>query len=51
MCTSFYNGNFTTEHPLNTKSRVAQTLTEFADEVGIPDTLLSDGAPEIVGPD
>ena len=35
---------------MNTKSRVAQALTEFTDDVGIPDTLLSDGAPEIVGP-
>ena len=37
-------------HPLVLKGRVAQALTEFADDVGIPDTLLSDGAPEMVGP-
>lgn len=47
VCT---NGNFTTVHPLSTKSRVAQALTEFVNDVGIPDTLLSDGAPEVVGP-
>jgi hypothetical protein len=36
-------------HPLSSKSRVAQALTEFTDDVGIPDNLTSDGAPEIVG--
>ena len=46
----FTNGNFTTVHPLVSKGKVAQALTEFADDVGIPDTLLSDGAPEMVGP-
>ena len=46
----FTNGNFTTVHPLVSKGKVAQALTEFADNVGIPDTLLSDGAPEMVGP-
>jgi hypothetical protein len=36
----FTNGNFTTVHPLNSKARrVAQALTEFTDDVGIPDTL------------
>ncbi|KAI2489307.1 hypothetical protein MHU86_25280 [Fragilaria crotonensis] len=34
----------------NYPARVARALTEFADDVGIPDSLLSDGAPEIVGP-
>ena len=46
----FTNGNFTTVHPLVSKGKVAQALTEFADDVGIPDTLLSDGAPGMVGP-
>ena len=36
--------------PLNSKANVAQSLTEFADDVGIPDTLLSNGIPEVVGP-
>ena len=40
---------FTTVHPMDSKS-VAHALTEFADDVGIPDSLLSDGAPEMVGP-
>ena len=46
----FTNGNFTTVHPLDSKAKVAQALTEFSDNVGIPDTLsLSDGAVEGTG--
>ena len=45
----FTNGNFTTVHPLNSKAKVAQALTEFSDDVGIPDVLLSDGAAEVTG--
>jgi hypothetical protein len=45
----FTNGNFTTVHPLNSRARVAQDLTEFTANVGIPDTLLSYGAAEITG--
>ena len=37
-------------HPLESKAKVAQALTEFTDDVGIPDTLFSDGAAEVVGP-
>ena len=36
--------------PLVSKSKVGVTLSEFADDVGIPDSLLTDGAPEVVGP-
>jgi hypothetical protein len=36
-------------HPLSSKSQVAWTLTEFTDDVGIPDNLTSDGVPELVG--
>ncbi len=51
MCAQvFTNGVFTTVHPLDWKAKVAQALTEFADDVGIPDSLLSDGAKKIVGP-
>ena len=35
---------------MDLKSKVAQVLTEFADDVGIPDLLLSDGASEMIGP-
>ena len=35
---------------MTSKSRVRITLTEFSDDVGIPDSLTSDGAPEMVGP-
>ena len=45
----FTNGNFTTVHPLNSKAKVAQALTKFANDVGIPDMLLSDGAAEVTG--
>jgi hypothetical protein len=46
----FTNGSFTTVHLLDSKAKVAQALTKFADNVGIPNSLLSDGAPRIVGP-
>jgi hypothetical protein len=46
----FTNGNYTSIHPLSSKSKVGQALTEFSDDVGIPDLLMTDGAPEIVGP-
>ena len=46
----FTNGNYTSIHPLSSKSKVGQALTEFSDDVGIPDSLMTDGAPEIVGP-
>jgi Reverse transcriptase (RNA-dependent DNA polymerase) len=46
----FTNGNFTTVHPLSSKLKVSQALTEFSDDVGIPDSLMTDGAPELVGP-
>ena len=45
----FTNGNFTKVRPLNSKAKVAQALTKFADYVGIPDMLLSDGAAEVTG--
>ena len=45
----FTNGNFTTVHPLNSKVQVAQALTKFSENVGIPDVLLSDGAAEMTG--
>ncbi len=51
MCAQvFNNGSFTTVHPLDSKAKVAQVLTNFADDVGIPNSLLSEGAPEIVKP-
>ena len=35
---------------MSSKALVAQALTEFTDDAGIPDNLKSDGAPEMVGP-
>ena len=50
-CAQVYtNGNYTSVHPMTSKSRVGITLTEFSDDVGIPDSLTSDGAMEMVGP-
>jgi hypothetical protein len=46
----FTNGSFTTVHPLDSKAKVAPALTEFANDVDIRVSLLSDGAPKIVGP-
>ena len=46
----FTNGSFTSIHPLISKSKVGQALTEFTDDVGIPDSIMTDGATEIVGP-
>jgi hypothetical protein len=46
----FTNGHYTSIHPLSSKSKVGQALTEFSDDVGIPDLLMTNGAPEIVGP-
>ncbi|KAI2489216.1 Reverse transcriptase (RNA-dependent DNA polymerase) [Fragilaria crotonensis] len=46
----FTNGYYTSVHPLPSKSKVSQALTEFADDTGIPDTLISDGATEMTGP-
>jgi hypothetical protein len=45
----FTNENFTTVHPLDSKAKFAQAMTEFSDNVGIPDVLLSDGAAEVTG--
>jgi hypothetical protein len=50
MCAHvFTNGSFTTVHALDSKAKVAQVLTKFVDDVGIPDSLLSDGAPKMIG--
>ena len=32
------------------KSHIGQLLTNFSDDIGIPDTLTTDGAAEAVGP-
>jgi hypothetical protein len=52
-CAQVYtNGKFTKVYPMESKSsaNIAATLTEFADDVGIPDTLICDLATEQVGP-
>jgi hypothetical protein len=50
-CAQVYtNGNYTSVHPMTSKARVGVTLTEFSDDVGIPDSLTTEGAMEVVGP-
>ena len=50
-CAQVYtNGCFTSVYPMASKSRIGQSLTDFSDDIGIPDTLTTDGAPEAVGP-
>ena len=51
-CAQVYsNGSFTKVFPMpdKTGARVGQMLTDFADDVGIPDTLVMDLAPEQAG--
>ena len=50
-CAQVYtNGSFTSVHPMTSNSQIGQTLTDFSDDVGIPDTLYTDAAIEAVGP-
>lgn len=51
-CAQIYtNGKFTRVYPMESKSsaNIAATLQDFADDVGIPDTLICDLATEQVG--
>jgi hypothetical protein len=51
-CAQLYtNGRFTRVYPMESKSsaNIATTLQDFADDVGIPDTLICDLATEQVG--
>jgi hypothetical protein len=43
----FTNDSFTTVYPLDLKAKVVQALTEFAVDVGIPNSLLSDFMKEV----
>jgi hypothetical protein len=47
VCSNIHQLQFHFSPPWNSKTRVAQALTKFPDDVGIPDTLLSDGAAEV----
>ena len=48
----FTNGKYTRVYPTAGKSsrEFADSLTDFTDDVGIPDTVFCDLAPEYVGP-
>ena len=50
-CAQVYtNGSFTWVHPMVSKSQIGQSLTHFSDDIGIPDTLYTNGALEATGP-
>ena len=46
----FTSGNFIKMYPMTTKSHVGVALQDFADDVGIMDQLIVDGAAEQTGP-
>jgi hypothetical protein len=53
VCAQVYtNGRYTRVFPMTSKSseNIAQTLNDFVDDVGIPNTLICDLATEQVGP-
>jgi predicted ATPase len=43
------NGKFTCVYPTASQQQVAETLKGFVDDVGIPEMLWADQAPEMVG--
>jgi predicted ATPase len=45
----YTNGKFTCVYPTASRQQVAETLKEFVDDVGIPEMLRADQAPEMVG--
>ena len=45
----YTNGKFTKVYPVSTQAKVAETLTDFSDDVGIPSDLRVDLAPEMEG--
>jgi hypothetical protein len=49
-CAQVYtNRQYTSVHPMTARSQVGRSLTEFTDNIGIPDLLWSDGAPKMTG--
>ena len=49
-CAQFYtNGKFTKVLPMTSRKDVGKTLTDFSDDVGIPNILIMDGAAELTG--
>ena len=45
----YTNGHFTASYPTEKRSHVSDTLSAFCDDVGTPQCLKSDRAPELVG--
>jgi hypothetical protein len=45
----FTNGNYTKVVPMTSWKEAAESLIDFTDDVGIPETLVTDGATEFTG--
>jgi hypothetical protein len=45
----FTNGKYTKVVPLANQKEAAESLIDFTDDVGIPETLVTDGATECTG--
>jgi hypothetical protein len=45
----FTNGKYTCVYPVQKRSQVPETLKKLIDDVGIPERLRADQAPELVG--
>jgi hypothetical protein len=45
----YTSGKFTAVYPVDSRTKVSQTLTDFADDVGIPGDLRADLAEELEG--
>jgi hypothetical protein len=45
----FTNGKYTKVVPMTSWKEAAESLIDFTDDVGIPETLVTDGATEFTG--
>jgi hypothetical protein len=45
----FTNGKYTKVVPMTSPKEAAESLIDFTDDVGIPETLVTDGATEFTG--
>jgi hypothetical protein len=45
----FTNGKYTKVVPMTSWKEAAESIIDFTDDVGIPETLLTDGATEFTG--
>jgi hypothetical protein len=45
----YTNGKYTCVYPVQKRSQVPKTLKKLIDDVGIPERLRADQAPELIG--